>query len=102
MSFILSDLHLVSHVSGNNYWQYRTTDPHATVDTAGYFTGDALNMLRLGDIVDVLVGTFNSDRTMATVTGYGRHMVKDVTGVYPAQTAVDLTDVTAGVVTDTD
>ena len=34
-------------------WSYRSTDPAATVDDAGYFTnGDALGM-EVGDVVEV-------------------------------------------------
>jgi hypothetical protein len=83
---------------GRNYWQYVTADTHATVDTAGYFAGaDALAMLRIGDIIDVIVGTLAADYSMTAVTTYGRHIVNQNNG-----TQIDVSDVTVGNVTDTD
>ena len=76
-------------------WAYHTTDAHASVDTAGYFTdNDLLGVMRVGDIIDVVVF---SSTAYTTISTYGRHIVNANSG-----TAIDVSDVTAGTVTDTD
>lgn len=83
--------------TGNGFSQYRydTMDTHATVDTSAYFTGEAVNMLRVGDIIDVVVWA-TAIRT-GTISTYGRHIVLSNDG-----TTVNVSDVTAGSVTNTD
>lgn len=73
---------------------YKTEDSHATVDDAGYFNA-IRDMLSIGDIIDVVVVTNRGTASEALGT-YGRHIVKD-----KSATAVDVTDVTVGTVTDT-
>jgi len=34
---------------GNSLWHYTSGDALAVIDTAAYFTGDAVGMLRVGD-----------------------------------------------------
>ena len=96
MAFDNQELALVSSVNGFGLYRYDTLDTHATVDSDGYFNNsdDSVN-LRVGDLIDVVVwGT--AVRT-GTVSTYGRHAVlADVAGV------IDVTDVTVGVMTDTD
>lgn len=70
---------------------YRTQDAHATVDTAGYFNARR-QLLEVGDLIDVVV--VNSSGALQT---YGRHCV-----ITKTATAVDVTNVTVGVVTNTD
>lgn len=76
-------------------WRYKTGDTHATVDSAGYFNGVA-DLLQLGDLLDVVVVT-NIGESNEAVSTYGRHIVNANDG-----TTVDVSDVTAGTVTDTD
>lgn len=76
-------------------WTYKTDDTHATVDSANYMD-EVRNLLRIGDIVDVVVVT-NLGLSTEALSTYGRHVVKD-----KSTTHVDLTDVTVGTVTDTD
>lgn len=74
---------------------YKTADSHATVDSAGYFN-EVRTLLSIGDIIDVVVVT-NLDASTEALSTYGRHIVKD-----KSATAVDVTDVTVGTVTDSD
>ena len=76
-------------------WAYKTQDNHAAVDAAGYF--DALStLLSVGDIINVVVVTNRAASNEATAT-YGPHLVNaNAAGV------VDVTNVTIGVVTDSD
>jgi hypothetical protein len=76
-------------------WSYSTLDSHATVDSAGYFN-EVLNLLEVGDVILVTVWAtaIGSGGTLSTS---GFHVVKD-----KSTTAIDVTDVTALTVTDTD
>lgn len=91
---------LVLMGSGNGFASYRydTLDTHATVDSAGYFNNiDDTLKLNVGDIIDVVVWA-TAVRT-GTISTYGRHVVNAVTA---STGVVDVSDVTVGVVTDTD
>ena len=97
MAFDKNNLTLLSQGNGFGHYRYDTLDTHADVDSAGYFNNndDAIN-LAVGDIVDVVVwGTAVRSGTIAT---YGRHIINEVT----AAGVVDVSNVTVGVVTDTD
>lgn len=72
-------------------WSYMTVDTHATVDSADYFL-TIRSLLEIGDIIWVSV--IDSSGVLQT---YGSHAVKDKTA-----TSVDVTNVTIGVMTDTD
>lgn len=85
----------MGQANGYGHYRYDTLDNHATVDGAAYFTGDAVSMLKVGDIIDVIVWS-TAVRT-GTISTYGRHIVNSNTG-----SAVDVSDVTVGVVTDSD
>jgi hypothetical protein len=77
---------------GAQLWSYRSEDPAATVDTAGYITnGGALGM-RVGDLVSV-VDTNDSPPDIRLMA------VNSVSATYPG--AVDLQDTTSAD-TDTD
>lgn len=75
-------------------WTYATLDTHATVDTNGYFNS-ASTLLNVGDIIHVVV--WATAIATGTVSTYGPHIVlSNASGV------VDTSNVTVGVVTDTD
>ena len=75
-------------------WSYWTLDTHATLDTAAYFNG-ASKVLTPGDIINVVV--FTTTIGTGAISTYGPHIVNSVSaGV------VDVSNVTVGVVTDTD
>lgn len=76
-------------------WSYKTADTHATVDSAGYFN-EIRNLLSIGDVIFVSVVT-NLGASNEALATYGTHAV-----INKSATAVDVTDVTAGTVTDTD
>jgi hypothetical protein len=95
MALDLTRLWNVASVGQNNLWLYHTTDAHALVDTAGYFTNaNLLGVMRVGDIIDVVVF---ASTAFAAISTYGRHIVNSNTG-----SAIDVSDVTVGTVTDTD
>ena len=97
MAFISSDLVQVSNVNGYGLYRYDTLDTHATVDTDGYFNNsDDDQNLAVGDLLDVVVWA-TALRT-GTVSTYGRHVVLSVS----AAGVVDVSNVTVGVVTDSD
>lgn len=80
---------------GSARYSFKTEDVHATVDTAGYFN-ELSDVLTVGDIIDVVVVT-NRDASTEAVATYGAHIVlSNASGV------VDVSNVTVGVVTDTD
>lgn len=70
---------------------YRTQDTHATVDTSGYFN-EVRALLEIGDVI--FVSVVNASGQLQT---YGTHCVITKTG-----TAVDVTNVTVGLMTNTD
>ena len=96
MAFIGSDLVLIHAANGYNFWRYDTTDAHGTLDAAGYFNNaDDDTIFQVGDILYVVV--WNTVRTGVPST-YGTHICTEVT----AAGAVDVTNVTVGVMTDSD
>ena len=53
MAYSASGLHRIGGASGVNLWIYQTTDTIATVNSAGYFTGESINMLNVRDVICV-------------------------------------------------
>lgn len=95
MSLDITRLQAIVTGSKNTQWRYDTTDAHASVDTAGYFNSAYLfGAMRVGDIIDVVVW---SSTAYTAVSTYGRHIVNANDG-----SSIDVSDVTAGTVTDTD
>jgi len=76
-------------------WAYKTDDAHTAVDAAGYFN-DVSKELSIGDIINVVVVT-NLDASNEAASTYGTHLVNANSGG-----VVDVTNVTAGTVTDSD
>lgn len=76
-------------------WSYKTDDTHATVDTEDYFL-DAINEIRLGDIIWVLVVT-DLDVAAEAIATYGHHLC-----TVNAAGVINMSAVTVGVVTDAD
>ena len=90
-------LALVASVNGYRLFRYDTLDTHATVRADGYFNNqDEVLNLSVGDLIDVVVWT--TTIRSGTISTYGRHIVLSVS----AAGVVDVSDVTVGVVTDTD
>jgi len=82
-------------VGGPRLFSYITEDAHATVDDSGYFNGavafgGAYNILQISDIIFVVVVSAGA------VSTYGTHIVVD-----KASGTVDTTNVTVGLMTDT-
>lgn len=78
------------------HYTYGTEDAHATVDGSGYFNGavafgGVYNLLNIGDVIHVTV--FAS----GDVSTYGTHVVTD-----KASGTVDVSNVTVGLMTDSD
>ena len=76
-------------------WAYKTDDAHAVVDGAGYFN-DLSAKLSVGDVIWVTVVTNLGASNEAAAT-YGHHLV-----LTNAAGVVDCTNVTVGLMTDTD
>ena len=53
MAYSASGLHRIGGASNVNLWIYQTTDAIAAVNSAGYFTGEAVNMLAVRDLIVV-------------------------------------------------
>lgn len=84
MAHTPSGLILMATGGGSSIWMYKTTDTHASVDTAGYFNNEAVKMLKVGDIVFVMVFTSTAFTTLST---FAMHVVTDNDG-----TTVDISD----------
>lgn len=76
-------------------WSYWTLDATTTVDGAGYFN-NASKLLAVGDIIDRVTWS-TAIGAGGTISTYGTHIVNSNTGG-----VVDVTDTTAGTVTDSD
>lgn len=88
MTFAISNLALLSGANGFNMWLYRSADPIATVNSSGYFTGDAVNMLGVRDVILVIDTNVPSTNWCNVLTNDG--------------TTVDISDGTAIAETDGD
>jgi len=79
-------------VNGCTLWAYFTLDAAATVAASGYFTGSAVDMLRIGDLIirETVGGTV---AVPTSVTTWGIHVVLTNDG-----TTVDLSDALVGIV----
>ena len=53
MAYAASGLHRIGGSSGVNLWIYQTADAVAAVNSAGYFTGESVNMLNVRDLIIV-------------------------------------------------
>lgn len=90
---------IASNAGGPSLWAYKTEDAHASVDAAGYFSlaGD---VLKLGDIIHVVVVS-NIDASTEATSTFGMHLV-NARSLSAGDFTVDVTNVTAGTVTDSD
>jgi hypothetical protein len=96
MAYLAANLSKIAQLGQNNQmWEYQTTDALAVVDSASYFTGDAINMLRVGDIVFV-----------KTVAAVGVSKLPTAAGIMVVSanngTVVDLNDAVSILGSDTD
>jgi hypothetical protein len=82
MAYQAQQLSALSYANGFTLWHYRTVDPAAEIDTAGYFD-QAVRMLRVGDFI---LANTASDSTPASgifvVTANNGRMV-DVANLSP-------------------
>ncbi len=88
MAFAIAGLTLLCGGNGFSLWHYETVDPIATVNSAAYFTGDAINMLGVRDVILVSDTNVPSMNWVIVLSNSG--------------TAVDVSDGTVIVETDTD
>ena len=95
MAYNAKYLTLMAHGAGQQWWSYRTADTPATVDSAGYFTGEAVGMLKVGDLV--FVQQVDDPAAPGSVTAAGWHLVLSNDGV-----TVDVSNATAVAVSDAD
>jgi len=95
MAFNSQYLSRLAGGGGFALWHFRTTDTKATMNTAGYFSGDAVNMLEVGDVI--IAQQVDAVAAPATITSVDLMNVLSNDG-----TTVDVSDGTSVVVTDTD
>src|SRR3546814_13947397 len=88
MAYNAKYLTLMAHGAGQRWWSYRTADTPAAVDTAGYFTGEAVAMLKVGDLI--FVQQVDNPAAPASVVAAGWPLVLSTTG-----SAVDVSNATA-------
>ena len=88
MAYDSSGLGRLATSGGWSLWHYTTTEAIATVNSAAYFTGDAVNMLKVRDLIMVT-------DTNAPTTSF-------VTVLSNDGTTVDVSDGTAVAETDSD
>lgn len=95
MAFAASGLTRLASGGGANVWFYRSTDAAGTINTSGYFTGDSVDYLNVGDLI--IQQQVDSATAPTSVTAGTLMWVLSNDG-----TTVDVSDGTAIVVTDTD
>lgn len=89
MAYAASNLSMLATADGWSLWLYKTADDAiADVNSAGYFSGDSVNMLQVRDLIIVC-------DTATPTTNF-------VTVLSNDGTTVDVSDGTAVVETDTD
>ena len=88
MAYASSGLSMLATANGFSLWHYSTADAIATVNSAAYFTGEAVNMLKTRDVIMV------SDTNTPTINFV---IVLSNNG-----TTVDVSDATLIAETDTD
>jgi hypothetical protein len=88
MAFAISGLSSLVYANGFTLWHYKTTDAIAAVNSSAYFTGDAVNMLGVRDVIIVADTSTPTTSFVSVLTNDG--------------TTVDVSDGTAIAETDTD
>ena len=101
MAYNSSNLSLLGGANGFHNWHYRTTDAMSVVNAAGYFTGDAINMLGARDLITIEAdgsgGTYLVENSGAEVslTPIASDFVFDRNKVYLTM-EIDQVDLLAG------
>ena len=95
MAYSAKYLTLMAHGAGQQWWSYRTDDAPAAVDSAGYFAGDAVAMLKVGDLI--FVQQVDSPAAPSGVLAAGWHLVLSNDG-----STVDISNATTVATSDTD
>jgi len=88
MAYASSGLSMLATANGFSLWHYKTADAIATVNTSGYFTGEAVNMLSVRDMIIVSDTATPTTSFVSVLSNNG--------------TTVDVSDGTAIAETDTD
>ena len=77
MAYAASGLSMLATANGFSLWHYSSADAIASVNSAGYFTGDSVNMLAVRDVIIVvdtntpttsLVSVLSNDGTTVDVS----------------------------------
>jgi hypothetical protein len=95
MAYNAQYLTLMAHGAGQQWWSYRTADAPAAVDSAGYFGGEAVAMLKVGDLI--FVQQVDNPAAPASISAAGWHLVLSNNG-----TTVGVSNATAVATSDTD
>ena len=54
MAYSSGNLSVIADANGFTLWHYVTTDAIAVINTEAYFTGEAVNMLKVNDLILVV------------------------------------------------
>jgi hypothetical protein len=95
MAYNAQYLTLMAHGAGQQWWSYRTDDAPAAVDSAGYFTGEAVAMLKVGDLI--FVQQVDDPAAPSSVSAAGWHLVLSNDG-----STVDVSNATVIATSDSD
>ncbi len=77
MAYAASGLSMLATANGFSLWHYSSADAIASLNSAGYFTGDSVNMLNVRDVIIVvdtntpttsLVSVLSNDGTTVDVS----------------------------------
>ena len=96
MAYIDADLYKVAELGGGKtLWSYHTVDTEASVNSAAYFTGEALKKLAIGD--GILVHVYTTTKYTGAIAAVSYNVVSANNG-----TTADVNDGVSLMGSDTD
>lgn len=85
MAYNSANLTRLAGGSGVNLWHYTSADAIATVKASGYFTGEAVNMMRARDVI-ICVDTATPTTYVASVLSNDGTTINTSQGTQVAET----------------
>ena len=71
MAYAASGLSMLATANGFSLWHYSSADAIAAVNSAGYFTGDSVNMLAVRDVIIVVDTNTPTTSLVSVLSHYG-------------------------------